>query len=258
MSYAPIRRPVLSAPRSRVLDAVARLGGGRRPVRLEEVANELGGHPNSSRQHLDALVEAGLLDVVTIMHRETGRPPRGYSLTRRGRATLGTTGEDASRELLAAASSFFGETEEGPEQARRMGEKWGASRARTAAAASGPSEPEEVVTDVFTALGFDPGRPGKGQVLLRACPLADLARANPTFICKAHEGMARGMMQELGVDGVVRLEPFADPNGCVLHLPRATEAGDAGTSPEASSLGDARINDERSAASTPPDPAPGS
>ncbi|MCT1457974.1 hypothetical protein M3G03_00175 [Aestuariimicrobium sp. p3-SID1156] len=216
-----------------------------------------GGHPNSSRQHLDALAEAGLLEVVTIMHRDTGRPPRGYSLTRRGRATLGGTGEDASRELLAAASSFFGETEEGPEQARRMGEKWGASRAR-AAAASGHSEPEEVVTDVFTALGFDPGRPGKGRVLLRACPLADLARANPTFICTAHEGMARGMMRGLGVDGEVRLEPFADPSGCVLHLPRAAEPGDAGRSPGASLPDEARINDERIAASTPPDPAPGS
>ena len=58
----------LSAARRKVLLVVA--GAGERGVTVVQVADELGGHPNGARAHLEALAEDGLVSVENI---ESGR-----------------------------------------------------------------------------------------------------------------------------------------------------------------------------------------
>ena len=96
----------LSASRARVLAAVSSLGGaGGRPVTLAELAGALGGHPNTSRQHLDALVASGLLDARDVARASSGRRPRGYTLSDAGRRSLAPAGEDGSQRPILQVES---------------------------------------------------------------------------------------------------------------------------------------------------------
>lgn len=214
----------LSAPRARVLGAVANLGGLDRPVTLAEIADALGGHPNTSRQHLDALTASGLLDVVDVHRPTSGRRPRGYTLSELGRRALTPAGGDGYREIVSAVAAHHRATGRGRAEARQIGEVWGERRA-AALPPEAADDPEAAVTDMLAMLGFDPAPAPDGDgLLLRACPLLGVAQENPDFACTLHEGMVQGVVRRLGGHRHVRLLPLADPRGCRLSLGLAAPA----------------------------------
>lgn len=220
MSFGPtsdVRVP-LSPPRARVLSAVSALGGRDRPVVLAEVAEVLGGHPNTSRQHLDALAASGLLHVQPVPRATSGRRPHGYTLTDTGRRALASPDDGGYRDVVEAVAAHHVATGRSREEASEIGEYWGERRA-SELPPEAAQHPTEAVTDMLSMLGFDPVPSDDGVgLVLRQCPLHGVAIDNPDFTCTMHEGMVKGVVRWLGTGQRVRLLPFASPKGCHLVL----------------------------------------
>jgi predicted ArsR family transcriptional regulator len=76
--------------------------------------------------------------------------------------------------------------------------------------------------DLLGDLGFSPEqRPtdGGGQIGLRHCPFIDLVETQPRVFCPLHLGLMQGAATVLGASATVeRLEPFAEPDLCLVHL----------------------------------------
>lgn len=211
-------RMPLSESRRRVLNAVATMTPGGDPVTLSDVAAELGGHPNTSRQHLDALADSGLLDVTDIARGTSGRRPHGYTLTEAGRRTLADPHPGGLVDIVSAVSAHHRATGRAASEASDIGEIWG-KRTAEAMPEDAADNPGEAVVDMLSMLGFDPAPAPDGHgLLLRNCPLLGAAPDDPEFACKLHEGMVRGVVRRLGGPSTVRLIPFAEQHGCRLSI----------------------------------------
>lgn len=75
----------------------------------------------------------------------------------------------------------------------------------------------------FDDLGFEPeGDVERLEVHLRRCPFLDLAHERPEIVCSVHLGLARGVLAKEGGPLTAEwLEPFVEPQHCVLHLTRS-------------------------------------
>lgn len=210
--------PTISAPRRRVLQAVLDLEGAQ--VTITQVAQHLGGHPNSARQHLDALTTLNLLSIQDVQSDKPGRRPRGYTLTSPGRQILGAGRVDESRELADVFASYLVATGSGPEQAQEIGRAWGTKRADDFAEVHS-GDALEAVVKVLDILGFDPStiHTAKGDaVILRTCPLLHMAHGAPEFVCNIHRGLIDGVLRRIGAREGVELLPFSEPDGCRMNL----------------------------------------
>ena len=81
----PAPQPTLPPARARVAALLGELGEG---VPLAELATRIGGHPNATRAHLDALVEEGLAEAAPLPRTGPGRPALGWTLTDAGRRAV--------------------------------------------------------------------------------------------------------------------------------------------------------------------------
>jgi predicted ArsR family transcriptional regulator len=203
---------------------------------VNDLVAEVGGHPNTTRHHLRALVTAGLVAVErTASAGGRGRPATRYAATRAGRdAVTPDGGGAASEEYVALAGAFaqrLAERDGDPgSDARAIGRAWGEGLALGHSGADGDSAeaPSERVVALLDRLGFSPDtEPGDGPVgvggttvLLRTCPLLDAARRHPEVVCQVHLGLVSGALAafDASADGV-GLVPFARPGACVLTLP---------------------------------------
>lgn len=217
--------PSLSPARMRVLRAVDALGPA--PVTLADVAARLGGHANTSRRQLDALVADGLLGAAPLPSPGPGRHPRGFRVTAAGREALGHTGDEYRGLVGAFAAYLVGRPEA---EAREVGRVWGAAKAvppdaGVAAQASDRDHPTRRLIEVLDTLGFESApietETGGSGVVLRACPLLDAAGDHPEVMCELHRGMVDGVLRRLGAADGVTLVPFAEPAGCHLIRPAA-------------------------------------
>jgi predicted ArsR family transcriptional regulator len=91
--------------------------------------------------------------------------------------------------------------------------------------------------DLLGDLGFSPEhRPtdSGGQIGLRHCPFLDLVETQARVVCPLHLGLMQGAATALGASVTVeRLEPFAEPDLCLVHLggahrPKKGASGRAG------------------------------
>lgn len=218
--------PTLSAPRRRVLQGVHDLGG--KQVTITQVATHLGGHPNSARQHLDALVSLNLLTAVDVQSDRPGRRPRGFTLTAAGRQSLGAGRVDESRELADVFASYLVATGNGPHEAQEIGRAWATKRADDLSVEQ-KERPLDAVIEVLDILGFDPSAVHTEQgdaVILRTCPLLHMAHGSPEFICNIHQGLIDGVLRHIGAREGVELLPFSETDGCRINFtaPRRPEA----------------------------------
>ncbi len=215
--------PAITAPRRRVLHAVQELGG--RDVTINQAAERLGGHPNSARQHLDALVTQRLLAAGDVESGRPGRRPRGYSLTSLGRQALGSGRVDESRELAEVFASYLVANGNGVAEAREIGQDWGDRRADELSE-DHARNPLDAVVEVLDILGFDPStiQTEKGDaVILRTCPMLEMATRSPEFICNIHRGLIDGVLRRIGAREGIELLPFSEPDGCRMHLSAPSE-----------------------------------
>lgn len=207
--------PKLSAARRRVLSAVAE--APRSGVTVAEVAVRLGGHPNGSRAHLEALCDDGLVSSAPQAPAGRGRPAFRYRVTQMGRMALeGRTGVDyrtltrAFADHLAASGNT--------QTAREVGWMWARSLIEPQDASFAPETNKRLI-DLLASLDFTPEVSEDDEVvLLHTCPFIEEARENPSVICGVHQGFIDGAMELLGEPGVARLQPFNGPGTCRLRL----------------------------------------
>ena len=193
----------LSAARARILSL---LRGDDSDWTVSRLVAETGSHPNTIREHLDALVAAGLARVVddAPARRDRGRPPTRYRA-----ASPWVAGLDSSL-CVGALLAEVAERDDAAEIAHRAGRRWADALQRAVPAELAGAE----LVELMDALGFDPVVTEGGSVVLRACPMLDAARRDPEVVCSMHLGVAQVLAQS---GGTVELQPMGAPEGCVLR-----------------------------------------
>lgn len=223
--------PALSSARAGVLRAVMASGTA---VTVSALAEQLRQHPNTIREHLDALVEGEHLERIRSSPAGRGRPAwlyRSPTVAADGAGDMmsGPLG-DGGQEYLALAVALMDQvatTTPDPESlARKAGERWGRTLADQAVANGAdpsPAEPCDTAVNMLRSLRFEP-EPTEDpkRIRLTTCPLLDAARRHPGVVCQVHTGIVRGVIERLGGDPRgTQLAAFAEPGACVLTLPDA-------------------------------------
>lgn len=197
----------MSSARAAVLDALRERG---RLCSVREIAEDFDLHPNTVREHLDALLDQGLVARESARPTGRGRPALMYRAT--------SAAEDVTRDyelLTKVLSEQIASMPNGVEIARQAGRTWGEAQVAGA---------DEVrATDLgphVARLGFEPTQPDPdGRLVLRACPILTAARRNPEIVCTVHLGFVEAMIEAAGGDPAdVDLAPMGDPDGCVLRV----------------------------------------
>lgn len=197
----PVAEPALklSAARAAVL---AYLVETDEPATVQTVAASSGQHPNTVREHLEALVELGFVTRDTLPPQGRGRPAIAYAV-RAGSTPLRSTREYASlvdalvAQLKATSSDIAADS-------LAVGQRWAEE-----------VKADEPLPELLTRMGFDPVRESPRSLLLSTCPVLSAAQNNPDAVCVMHRGFLRAI-----TDQEVDLEPFVD-GGCRLHLAKA-------------------------------------
>lgn len=232
MLNTPYRSPVLGPAPTQEPTAVATPAQGEvlaalsadGPATAAELGARTGQHPNTVREHLDALVHDGLLDTVTETPGGRGRPATLYRPT----AADPAVGVHDYAGLATALAGHLARTSADPEaDARAAGVDWGRELVGEYA---GSDDPRARVLEVLARLGFGPDPdtddPARG-IALRSCPLLDAAGRYPRVVCQVHLGIIEGVLDQLGAMTGAGLDliAFAEPGACRLFLPDPTMPG---------------------------------
>jgi len=174
---------------------------------------------NAIRQHLAKLVEAGLVVESTAPPAGRGRPRLLFTADP---AVAGRWGTEGPYQRLSELLVEVIKTGQGPEEVGRRA----ADRFRA------PVPTGDAVADVSAAMarqGFEPelrSDATAAEVVLQACPFAEVAVTDRDTICALHLGIAEGLVD--GSDVVVDQLIAYDPRraGCRLRLQRAPSGED--------------------------------
>jgi predicted ArsR family transcriptional regulator len=213
----------ISGQRAAVLD---RLEQHREPVRINDLAAEMGLHVNTVRQHLEALAERGVVLRERAPSQGRGRPAWVFS------AVPGASEPDPRVRdyagLAIALSSHIVRTSEDPTgDALEAGRTWGRELAentfgehRAEDRDADGAGPRRKALQLLDGLGFAPDADTHATTAgLRRCPLLDAATRYPEVVCSVHLGIVRGALDVLGGDPEpTALIPFAEPGACRLNL----------------------------------------
>lgn len=173
-----------------------------RPLTIAGLAELTGLHRTAVGTHLDRLVRAGLAE------REVSAPAgRGRPVT-----VFHAVDPDPYREL----SRWLAEGVRTGVGARQLGRAVGARLADT------DDDAIAALTNEASRLGFAPElrtrrATGEFELVLHACPFADLATADPDTVCELHLGLAEGITahaDDVVVLGLRRADPHR--GGCRL------------------------------------------
>lgn len=215
------------------------------PVTVAVLAEQLGQHPNTVREHLDALAVDGRVERIRSAPEGRGRPAWLYQAAQdgtdaaqdSGRALGGPLGTDGQEYVALAVALIDQVSTSSPNPialARQAGERWGRSLAEdrvmtgdvisvTDLPGAGDDADAAVATvvDMLRDLRFAPRSAGDPKVMkLTTCPFLDAARRHPEVVCQIHLGIIRGALARLGADpDEADLQPFAEPGACLLNLP---------------------------------------
>jgi predicted ArsR family transcriptional regulator len=218
-------RLLAAESRRAVLDLLRRSG---EELDAAQVAAGVGRHVTTTRQHLDVLVQGGVVSRRVERRTVRGRPRVLYAATSRREPDDG----DGLMAMVLATHLSQGDDPAG--QAEEAGRRWG--RALTerggAPAAGSPTSEGTAAADVgaaterivamFDEIGFEPQAraTSTGTVIdLNRCPFEHLAQAHPEIACSVHLGLMRGALETLGAPvRAHRLEPFVTPTLCRAHL----------------------------------------
>lgn len=193
------------------------------PLSVDTVAEEVGLHVNTVREHLDRLVMAGFASRAPEIRRTRGRPRMLYRSTARDATDeLDQRVRDELMRVLLAGS--HPRPEAAKERAEHAGEIW-ASHYPCDTAGRDQGTRESQLTALhhhFRALGFEPASETEGLTLrLQHCPFADLQEEDGDVVCRIHLGLTRGMLARhagpLTVDRIVRVG-----QGCEVRLRERT------------------------------------
>ncbi len=227
--YALSAASRLSGARAAVLRA---LTNARAAATVTALADQLGQHPNTVREHLDALVADGRASRTRSTPVGRGRPAWLYRAI--DHATAGDDGgllgdgpyATDGQEYIALAVALIDQVSDSSPNpgalGRRAGERWGRTLAARYRNADSHADSDAVgsVVGILRDLRFEP-RLGDDPKSMRltTCPFLDAARRHPDVVCQVHLGIVRGAVACLGGDpDTADLRAFAEPGACLLTL----------------------------------------
>lgn len=212
---APRPSEPLSRAQGRVLSA---LQDQSAPLTMADLSSATGLHPNTLREHLDALEGAGRVRRRDAAPSGPGRPRALYEAVPpepAGRAEYAGL-------AAALAATIHRTSDDPPRDAAEAGDLWGRELAADHGAPTGGGEAaaRHQVVGLLGEMGFAPEADRDSTtVRLTRCPLLDTARRYPDVVCAVHLGIVRGALDEYGADAApAELLPFSEPGACRLHL----------------------------------------
>lgn len=197
------RAKALSAP-TRV-EIMTLLRDAPSPLTAAALAGAIGIHHTAVRQHLAVLADAGLVLSQALPVEGRGRPRTGYTVAAEGVPYRELAG------MLADAVRTGRSARDAGRDAGLLVEP-------------SPDGPIATLRDEAQRLGFEPRARRRGavqEIVLGACPFADLATTQPETVCELHVGLAEGIAERAGglaVEGI----HLADPHkgGCRIVIRR--------------------------------------
>ncbi len=199
------------------------------PATLATVCAATSLHPNTVREHLEALERDGLVRRAKAEPRGRGRPAWEYSVVPGGQDPLVQEYAGLAATLAAALSRHSRRPREDSVDAGRA---WGAELASGATAPEGPGAVarRRAVVALLDRLRFSPATgPHARNVRLTRCPLLGVAEQYPDVVCSIHRGLVEGALDRWGDRTTrVQLVPFAEPGACTLTMTTAAAARVAG------------------------------
>jgi predicted ArsR family transcriptional regulator len=215
---APDTGSPLGQSRARVLELLRAAGS---PLGVQEVAERSGLHPNTTRFHLDRLVEAGLATREPQARAAPGRPSMAYRATGGG----GPAGGRRYRLLAEMLTSLIAGTMPEPgKAAEEAGREWGGYLTEQPPPYQRPDAAEAVgqLAATLEELGFAPqviAHGGQYRLRLYQCPFREVAQQHQDIVCALHLGLMNGALARMRAPVTAdRLEPFVEPSLCVAHL----------------------------------------
>ena len=216
----------LSAAQHALLDEISR---HPRPVTVADVATAMGLHPNSVRDSLAVLVDAGLVARTRLPAAGRGRPSWAYE------SVAPTQAAALSREfadVCDAVAEHLASTDADPDGAAHdIGVRWG--RRMMDLLAAGPDEVagDDLVGEhagrirlLMSSLGYQArADEAPARITLHQCPLRTEGTVPAPLVCQMHRGMLDEMLRTLS-DGVVvgTLTPLAGPDYCMIEVAAAS------------------------------------
>ena len=193
-------------------------------VGRDEAATAVGISRELAAFHLDKLLEEGLLDVEyrRITGRSgpgAGRPAKLYRPSgREVRVVLPERRYDLLAQLMAEGLEKPGRDAGAAvdRAARRFGETLGAEARGQLGRRTSQAKILEMACIVLRRYGFDPIEES-GEIRLRNCPFAAIAKDHTALICGMNLALAQGLLAGLGAERVdVRLDPM--PGCCCVAV----------------------------------------
>lgn len=179
-------------------------------------------HPNTVREHLEALVVSGQVRRVSAAAPSgRGRPARLYRAAERPVAPA------AAATLASVLAAQLAGRPEARAEGVAAGRVWAQGLQDTKRAAGGgrqrhtPSAVRGRVATTLAETGFvvEPDADDATLLRLTGCPLLEAAREHPDVVCSVHLGLVQGLLDDAGDTGTAaRLLPFAASDACLLHL----------------------------------------
>lgn len=188
------------------------LTSAEQPLTIAALARLTGLHRTAVGTHLDRLVRAGLAEREVSAPAGRGRPVTVF------RAVDPDPYRELSRWLAEGVRTGVGARQLG----RAVGERLAGDDTGADAVAA--------LTLEASRLGFAPElrlrrTAGEFELVLHACPFADLATADPDTVCELHLGLAEGITahaDDIVVHGLRRADPHR--GGCRLGFSDAAAA----------------------------------
>lgn len=180
------------------------------PLSVADVARTTGLHVNTTRFHLDRLVQEGRAGRHSESGGARGRPRILYSALA---AEPGPGAHSLLAEMLTGVVSAL--DTDGQAVAA-------AGRATGGRLAVGDLDQLDAA---FAGLGFDQTHQDDAsgvELRVRHCPFIDAAGEHPDVVCALHRGLLQGAVENLPAPlEVVDLQPFATPGSCIARLVRS-------------------------------------
>jgi predicted ArsR family transcriptional regulator len=204
-------------------DVLRVLKAAHSPMTIATIADALEVHPNTVRFHLGTLVRMARVEQVASDRKGPGRPAMMFRATQR----MGPGGLRRYRLLAEILASGLAGDQDADARAIAAGRDWGMRLEQPPKMAGMPDAEEsmEQLVGLLDDLGFAPERLADDQVGLRHCPFLEVAENQKAVVCLTHLGLMRGALETWQAPiAVDRLDPFVEPDLCLVHLTRRVAA----------------------------------
>lgn len=215
---ATLHRALAEPSRQRILEILQQ---AEAPLDARELAARVGLHLNTARAHLRLLAEAGLVKATRDRRPRPGRPRDLYQ------ATAGPPDQSALaayRLLAQILASALGSKPNPSARAEQAGHAWGAHLVQKPPPSTTITNQQALneLVRLHEQNGFktELRQAKRGhQIVLKHCPLREVATTYQAVICSAHLGLIRGALAQLPTTVQAdELQPFAQPDACIGHL----------------------------------------